>query len=99
MLDQLEHQSPTAFVVAGVVMVVGLVVEGLLTVVGVGIWPWMVAAGIAVSMGLLGLYPQLKADNPRLARTGAAFAAIAGGGASIYVIVMVSFRVADQLAL
>ncbi len=87
--EPLVNHRSTAFIVAGL-----LVLASLLAPVGFGLVadrPWRFALGfvglgvIALALGHLGLYPDVKETAPVLARVGAVSTAIAGGAAAVLV--------------
>jgi hypothetical protein len=80
--ESLEQQSPTAFIITGVLILLSVIIPiGLRTLTA---WSWvsgLVLVGLAivsVSVGLLGLYPIVKDHTPRLALAGAGAALVAG---------------------
>jgi hypothetical protein len=72
------------------VMVVGLLSEEVLRTTDLDVWPWMIAAGIAVSIGLVQLARTMR---PR-ASAARVLATVAGIGAIVYVLTTLTFRVA-----
>ena len=78
------------FVAAAAVMVAGLVDEAA-AVTTLDVWQWLVAAGLAVAVGLLRLTSRFADAAPRTARTGRILARVAGTGAVLYLAVTVSF--------
>lgn len=78
----LERRSATAFLVAGALLVVFAVLLGVEAFMGRSAPEDLFGpAGFLVAMvGLLGLYPTLVDQTPKLARTAAGFAAVAAVG-------------------
>lgn len=84
-LESLEQRSASAFMLTGVLILVSLIVP-------IGLeartdWSWVSGlaliglAVVTVSVGLLGLYPQVNDRTPRLALAGAGAATVAGAAA------------------
>lgn len=100
MVESLEQRSASAFVLTGVLILASLVVPvGLKTVTD---WSWVVGlvlisiAVVAVSAGLVGLYPQVKNHTPKLALAGVG-AAIVAGVAAVGLITLVGTALGSQL--
>lgn len=83
-----------------------LIVSSVIVPVGLeSFTDWFWASGIlliglavvAVAVGLFGLYPQVSDRDPRLAVTGAVFAAIAGIAGSL--VAMMGFAIGAEVAL
>lgn len=100
MVESLEQRSASAFVLTGILILASLVIPvGLKTVTD---WSW--AAGlvlismavVAVSAGLVGLYPQVKNQTPKLALAGVG-AAIVAGVAALGLITLVGAALGSQL--
>lgn len=99
-VESLEQRSASAFVLTGVLILASLVVPvGLKTVTD---WSWVVGlvlismAVVAVSAGLVGLYPQVKNHTPKLALAGVG-AAIVAGVAAVGLITLVGTALGSQL--
>lgn len=100
MVESFERRSASAFVLTGILILASLVVPiGLKTLTD---WSW--AAGlvlvsmavVAVSAGLIGLYPRVKNQTPKLALAGAG-AAIVAGVVAIGIITLVGAALGSQL--
>lgn len=80
----------TAFAVGAGVMTAGLLAEEVLGVTNLDVWPWMVAAGVAVSVALVRLARSTRpqASVPRV------LAMVGGAGAITYVLSTLIFRAA-----
>lgn len=92
MATQLERLAPVAFMLAGALTVMTIGYGGFGEPAGlyVPVWPLVVMGfGVTIlagALGLLGLYPALRPQAPRLARLGAVAAAVAGLGASSWIV-------------
>ena len=87
-----------AFVVAGGVVIVGLVTAAFTSFEVV--WPWMMAGGVAIAAGLFSLASRLEGEAGRgVGHAGRVLACVAGAGAFIYVAVTVSFLAAGALGV
>jgi hypothetical protein len=82
--------SAAAFAVGAVVMVLGLLSEEVLSTTDLDVWPWMIAAGIAVAVGLVQLARTIRSE----ASAARVPATVAGIGAIVYVLATLTFRVA-----
>ncbi len=92
--DSSQHQG-RPLLLAGVILLVGLADEhGGLT--GWDIWQWLVAAGLAVAVGLHRLAATLLGRARRTVRTATV---IAGGGAGLYLVATIGFLAADAAGL
>jgi hypothetical protein len=87
-----DGRSSWGFVGAGVVAVIGLLLEELGGITDFDMWPWLVASGIGYSIGLAGFAVDLDVLSARSRKAGRAFAVLAGIGASSYVLVTLVFR-------
>ncbi len=91
-----EGRSGAAFVFAGPSIIASAAVPPLLDPVADRTWIvglTLVGLGVlAVAVGLLGLYPRLRADAPRLATAGAACATV-GGFAALTLLALVAVAV------
>jgi hypothetical protein len=97
MRDEIARSPAGVFVLAGVVMLAGLA-HAVFTTLEV-VWPWMMAGGVAASVGLFRLASRLKVEAAGMGHTGRVLAVIAGAGAFTYVTVTVSFLTADVAGL
>lgn len=84
----LEEWSPMAFGIGGGLFLVSPVTKGLTLFTDLSPPMWLVTLfvfpGLLVSLvGLLGMYPQLSNETPRLALAGGAVAVVAGGGVTL----------------
>ena len=79
--------------VAGAVMIAGLANAAVTTPEAV--WPWMMAGGVAIAVGLFRLASRLEGEAAWFGRTGRVLACIAGAGGFVYAAVAVSFLTAD----
>ncbi len=70
------HRPTWAFVTAGVVAIVGLLVEELAGITDFDMWPWLVASGIPYSLGLADLVTATTRPGTRTLRMGRASAMI-----------------------
>jgi hypothetical protein len=82
--------SAAPFAVGAIVMVVGLLSEEVVSTTDLDVWPWMVAAGIAVSVGLVRLARTMRPG----ASAARVLATVAGIGAIVYVLATLTFRAA-----
>lgn len=101
-LESFEQRSASAFMLTGVLILCSLVVPiGLEALTD---WSWasgLVLVGLAVvpvSVGWLGLYPQVNDRTPRLALTGAG-AAMVAGIAGFGLIVLVGIAVVSEVVV
>lgn len=101
-LESLERRRASAFVLAGVLILASLIVPIGLEALTDWSWAWgIVLIGLAVvtvSVGLLGLYPQVKDRTPRLALAGAGAATLAGA-AALGLIALVGIAVGSEFAV
>lgn len=96
-LSEVHHQSAegntgvaAAFAVGAVVMLAGLLSEEIFGATDLDVWPWMVGAGIAVSLGLVWLAQSMRPEAPAVR----VLATVAGIGATVYVLTTLGFRTA-----
>lgn len=83
LLELLEHQAPTAFLLAGGALLGSTTLKGIGWFTGIAAPRILIAVlalfGLtAAFLGLAGLYPSLRDRTPRLARTALAVVAVAG---------------------
>jgi len=89
-----EHQG-RPLLLAGAILLVGLVDE-VAALTGWDVWQWLVAAGLAVAVGLHRLASTLQGRARRTVRTLTVIAAV---GAGLYLGATVSFLAADAAGL
>ncbi|CAN5613190.1 hypothetical protein BH23ACT6_BH23ACT6_28210 [soil metagenome] len=80
----------SAFAVGAVVMLVGLLSEEVVGTTDLDVWPWILGAGIAVSVGLVRLAQSMRPEVWAVR----VLATVADIGAMVYVLVTLSFRAA-----
>jgi hypothetical protein len=85
--------SAAAFAVGAIVMIVGLLSEEVVSTTDLDVWPWMVAAGIAVSVGLVRLARTMRPEASAVR----VLATVAGIGAIVYVLATLTFRAATAV--
>jgi hypothetical protein len=99
MTDRAERTGSTAFAVAAAVMVTGVVSEELMGLTDLDVWPWAVAAGLSISMGVLRLGRRIEPAWPGLAKRVRLSASVAAAGSTVYVVTTLSHRAADVTGL